>query len=66
MFETVGGLYAGDMRVAALRPAPIATPHQGRAMSATASGNLFGSGWRLRGKGATTIEPDSVSGALPA
>lgn len=65
MFETTGGMYAGDLCVVTRRQAAIATPHEGCAMSA-ATGNPFGSGWRLRGKRATTIEPDSVSGALPA
>jgi hypothetical protein len=65
MFETFGGMYAGDMCVVTRRQAPVATPLEGRVPSA-ATGDLFGSGWRLRGKHATTIEPDSVSGALPA
>ncbi len=42
----------------------VPTPHQGRATSAAAG--TLGSGWRLRGKRATTTPSDSVSGARPA
>lgn len=66
MFEMTGGTYAADARVAPRLTAPIAAPIQGRAVSVAATGTDFGSGWRLRGKYATTTQSDSVSGALPA
>lgn len=65
MIAIFGGTYVSDssfdVRLAVTNATP--TPHQGRATSAVAG--AFGSGWRLRGKRATT-EFDSVSGALPA
>lgn len=65
MIAITGFTYVSDssfgVRLAATNATP--TPDQGRATSAAAG--TFGSGWRLRGKRATT-EFDSVSGALPA
>lgn len=62
MITMTGYAFAGDANGATRLTAPIAAPHQGRAVPSAATGTSV---WRLRGKRATTPS-DSELGALPA
>jgi hypothetical protein len=66
MIDMIGGTYAPrDARIAPRLTAPTPAQLQGRGVSAAGVGNAFGPAWRLRGKGATTAESDSLPGASP-
>jgi hypothetical protein len=66
MIDITGGTYATrDARIAPRLTAPTPAPLQGLGVSAAGAGKAFGPAWRLRGKGATTAEFDSLPGASP-